>query len=412
MNFNNNRLIHAVRRVRRPTQSQMRSYAIVFKLVLVGVLAFGTNPVRADSVRISQIDARSLLPTQQVRAYVSVLDAQGEPLRGLNADNFRVLESADGEQFEETDLIDVTRLDQSAEGIDFLLLIDNSGSMYQQRRDENGRPYKRIDHAREAVRSFVTDMPATNDRVALVSYNTKYVRHVDFTGDRTAVLAGLTQMRQPFDYDHFSEIYAALVRAIHDVGASGGRKVIVILSDGENRSYYAHLHQEHPDYGSRIYTPDEPLDLARREGLSIYTVNYGTSRYQRDKMLQQISLDTGGAVFDARNADELKNIYRTIARQVSGEYRLTARATMIPADRRFMRIEYNAANTGTDTVQATRRYFTGTVLGMPLRELTPLLILPLLLALLLLALLSRWKFEQKEHAPQLEVLNAGAAGSV
>ncbi|MCB1309888.1 MAG: hypothetical protein KDK30_16985, partial [Leptospiraceae bacterium] len=81
MNFKINRLIHAVRRVRRPTLTKYRSNAIASKLLLVGVLVFGAQPAQADSVRISQIDARPLLPAQQVRAYVSVLDAQGEPVR-------------------------------------------------------------------------------------------------------------------------------------------------------------------------------------------------------------------------------------------------------------------------------------------------------------------------------------------
>jgi Ca-activated chloride channel family protein len=140
--------------------------ALAATLLVIGVTnAFGYN------VRLSQIDPSRLLLTQNVRLYVSVTDDRGLPVEGLGAEAFRIFESPDGQDFQRIEgLSEFKPGAASAEGITFLLLIDNSGSMYDttagRATEDVGR--MRITHAKNAVRTFLGSMTQPKDTVGLV----------------------------------------------------------------------------------------------------------------------------------------------------------------------------------------------------------------------------------------------------
>ncbi|MBA7687492.1 hypothetical protein ES703_95955 [subsurface metagenome] len=79
-----------------------------------------------------------------------------------------------------------------------------------------------------------------------------------------------------------------------------------------------------------------------------------------------------------------------------------------PHERKYVKVTHKR---GPDTISATRFYFSGTVFGIPLRQFTPLLIIPLALALLLLWVISRLKFEKKKGPASLEVLHSDIGSS-
>ena len=86
---------------------------------------------------------------------------------------------------------------------------------------------------------------------------------------------------------------------------------------------------------------------------------------------------------------------------MAGEYLLTYRATLIPAEKKYVRATITAP---AGEVSVTRFYFASTVFGLPLSRLTLLLVIPFVLALLLLWGLTLLKLERKEGPARLEVL--------
>lgn len=371
--------------------------------------------LRAEAVRISQIDAGTLLFDQDVRAYVSVTDETGRPVRGLTRRNFRLYESKDGAEYLPVQITDFDHRTNYEDGIRFLLLIDNSGSMYRRHRDSNGLLRRRIESAREAVRDFLGRIDPERDRVALVSYNTFYTRHADFTADWDRLHGALEQgIVPPSGVDGYTELYASLHHAVEDLEKIGGRRVIIVLSDGENRPLHSLTNQAHPRYGTKVWQHTEPLEAAERAGISVFTINYGTGRFQKDRRLAEISRSTGGAVFDAGNSEELAGVYASIAGQIRNEYLLTYRASMLPADKRLLKVSYGRQTSVADApaAEAERLYYAGTVFGLPLESLTPLLLLPLLLALLAFFLLPRLNFEHDPGPAGLYVLDPGGARNV
>ena len=334
---------------------------------------------------------------------MSVTDAAGDPLEGLTADRFRVLESADGLRFREVPR--VVRFRPGAnrtDGIHFLLLIDNSGSMYDalDGQSTEQEELRRITQAREAVRTFLDSINNPRDTVALASFNTDYALHSGPTS-RTARIGELMEaIERPSREQAYTELYASLTLATEDLSASRGRRVLVVLSDGENYPFAEHEGRPSPRFGDRVTPYTEPIELAQREGISIFAINFGLSK---DPRLEAIAVETGGAVFDAADREQLADVYARIRERVRQEYRIGYRPIMDPAERKHVRVEVRGDG---EVLESTRFYFAPTVFGLPARRLSPLLILPFLLALALWWLLTRLKLERPALRPSLEVLRS------
>jgi Ca-activated chloride channel family protein len=358
------------------------------------------------NIRLSQIDASRLLLAQRVRLYVSVTDDRGQPLDSLRAEDFSVFESPDGERFTRIPRLEQFRPQAGiAEGVNFLLVLDNSGSMYD---TLAGNPTEdpermRITHARDAVRSFLSSMTDPKDTVGLVSYNTFYTLQAVPSRDRAQVGAALDTIRRPERAEAYTELYYSLTRAVREFEGLGGRKAVVILSDGENYPYAVHSGQPHPELGQRIVDYTEPIQACQEEAISVYAINFGAVK---DPNLESIAIETGGTVFDARDRRELESVYRTIHEQVAGEYLLAYRATMAPAERKYVRVVVQpTGETGAGAeLSATRFYFASTVFGLPLPALSLLLLIPLAAAALLLWLLTTLRLERRKGPAALEVL--------
>jgi Ca-activated chloride channel family protein len=373
--------------------------AILIPLALASLALAVT--ASAVNVSLSQIDASRMLLTQNVDLYVSVTGEDGRPTPGLGREQFRVYESVDGKSFGQARGIAGFQSQAGAEeGITFVLLIDNSGSMYDAL---DGRATKeparmRITQAKEAVRRFLRSMTSPRDRVGLASYNTFY-QPLSRPGQDRERIAGLLEGIQRPDPDQaYTELYASLTLATREFAGTAGRKAIIVLSDGENYPYAQHAGKPHPIFKAKIFGYAEPIRRCQEDGVTVYAINFGR---EKDRNLQAIALETGGQVFDATDREELAGVYRRIHEQVAGEYRLTYRATMEPAEKKYVRVE---VQTRGGPASATRFYFASTVFGLPLPALGWPLLLPFVLACLLGWLLTLLKLESRKGPARLQVL--------
>jgi Ca-activated chloride channel family protein len=373
------------------------------KIGLCILSALLAGPLFGINASLAQIDASRLLLTQNVDAYVSVTDDRGQPVSGLQKDAFKVSESPDGVHFTEIKEITAFKPDAGESGgITFLLLIDNSGSMYD---TLDGKPTKdsslmRITYAKEAVRSFLSSMTNPADAVGLVTFNTFYKKLSAPIKDRQKISKLLDEIGRPTPDEAYTEMYASLDFAAREFAGAKGRKAIIVLSDGENYPYAKYAGKEHPVFKSRIFDYTEPILACQQEAVSVYGINYGRGTV-KDKHLDAIAVETGGKTFDARNSEELSGVYQSIHDQVAHEYLLTYRATTSPSEKKFVRV--NVGGPGTRNT-ATRFYFSSTVFGLPMKSLSPLLAIPFILALVLLYLLTLIKLEVRRRPASLEVI--------
>ncbi len=368
-----------------------RILLLFFLILLPGSLTF------SDALRISQIDNFSLLINQRVKLYISVTDKSGTPVQNLNKENFTVFESTEEGAQKKRDIISVKHGVNINQGINLLLILDNSGSMYW---DETGRikdsqdeSIWRITFAKNAISSLLKEIKNPLDRVGLVSFNVKMGSKIKPTNDKVAIERALTQIERPSEQEAYTELYETLYWSIDDLRFAKGRKIIIVLSDGVDFPL-----EENPHFPTR-FGVEGAVELAQKEGISIFTI--GLSKKADIKSLSYIAGETGGAHFSVYNPGELERLYNLIRDQILNEYLLIYSASMDPATQKYVKAVYKK---GDKKAVSERVYFSGTIFGFPWKRINYLFFLFIPASALLLWLLSLMKFEQRREDPSLSVL--------
>ena len=250
-----------------------------YLFALLAAFLFFPGNAPALNISLAQIDASGLLVTQKVQVYVSVTDDRGLPVEGLEPEAFKIAESPDGVNFETIQGISAFTPNAGAvAGITFLLLIDNSGSMYDTLDGKATTDPRdmRITHAKEAVRTLLSGMTNPNDRVGLGYFNTSWHLLSRPTADRDGIDALLDGIQRPTPGPG---LHGTVCKP--DPGRAGVRRHQ--RPQGDHRplgrgelSVFEHAGKPHPVFGSPLFTFREPITANQEEGNTIYAVNFGT----------------------------------------------------------------------------------------------------------------------------------------
>ena len=376
-----------------------RPLVLIAGLLLTGLLV--PQGAAAQSARIGQIDSGDLLTRQQVDLYVSVTGRNGRPLDSLTADDFTVFESNDGQAYSELEILDFAPRVAEDEGVTFYLLVDNSGSMYDTLAGTPTDDFAetRMAAATAAIRSFLGQFDNPNDRVGLATFNTNYTVLSPPTESVRAITSLLDEISEPTRQEAYTELYRATAFAALDLEEETGRTVLIVLSDGENFPYAVHSGEPHPEFGDQPFPLNETVETLQRQGASAYAINFAT---RGDQDFLRIANENGGLVFDAADQEGLQQVYTEIRERTLTEYRITYRASMSPAEQRYVRVRVGTR----PAARATRQYYAGTLFGLPDGQIGFGLLLPFGISLLLAALLMLLRFRNNRTGASVEVLNA------
>jgi VWFA-related protein len=249
------------------------------------------SPVHAQagevvSLKISQFDL-STFPV--VKAYVSALDAEGRPARGLTKNDLSILENNDPV------IIDTMRqagAQGQQEPFSLAIVVDRSKSMAGEK----------ITKAKEAVRQFLSLMEQ-GDRAALITFGDKVERRAALTDD-TAALKQAMDLVEP---DGHTALFDAVAAGVDAVQGIPGRRAVIVLTDGiANRG---------------ALDIDQAIAAAVKGYVSVYVIGLG--RDVRTERLERIAEETGAFYFFTPAPDGLTQIYDTISRRIRGEYIVT-----------------------------------------------------------------------------------------
>jgi Ca-activated chloride channel family protein len=390
----------------------MKKTITIFAGVLLLVLAAGLS--FADSIVVSQVDNSQLLAGQIIRVYVSVTDKNGVSIPGLqnrlpdHQFQFRVFEDPLGSKTEtERPIIDILSGANTNDGINILFLVDNSGSMYTNMagQETNNAATWRMTFTKQAINNLLPNIKNPADRLALLSFNVKADTDIPLTDDKATIQKALTEIQRPSGNARYTELYESLYYAVTKMSHIPGRKVIILLSDGENFPYTPPKGQAHPQFAVR-HGLSGAIDLAQREGISVFTLGIGNGAFQNT--LREISNQTGGVSYQVQDLAQLKELYSAIQKRVLSEYLITYFAGMEPAERKTVKVKLTRSN---DTPPGSRPYYSATLFGKPQDPLAFWIFAFLLLALLLLFLLWLLKVENRKQAASLEVLSVGGKKS-
>lgn len=245
------------------------------------------------------------------RINVSVTDARGRAVNGLTAQDFTLYENGAERP--------ITKLENSSEPFNLVLLLDVSGSVES-----------RIDFIRKAARDFL-QVASPQDNISIISFRDDIQIISDFTPDRRKL------------YDSLNDIEAGGSTALYDAlgyalavqlkPLRGSRTAVVIMSDGDdNRSFlpFGRILPLAYEAGALIYPLYMPSGLLPADGVTRpeltadpMRARYLTLTTRAEKEGRELARLSGGVYYPITQLSELQAAYEDVTAQLRTAYTLT-----------------------------------------------------------------------------------------
>ena len=235
---------------------------------------------------------------------VSVLDAQGRAITDLKLTDFEL--AIDGQRAE------ISEISRSETPVRLALLFDNSSSVTTAREFEK----------KAAVRFFKRVIRPEKDLAALYSVSTGTRLEQPLTKNVSQLVQAIESFPQPAGA---TALLDAIIKAAQYLQASDGRRVIVIVSDGEDTISDA--------------TFEETVRVVQANNCQIYVVktkdfenfkqtgqrggNANIRVLAAERRMQELALQTGGAVYSPIDEKELDQAFNQISAELSQAYVLS-----------------------------------------------------------------------------------------
>jgi DNA-binding beta-propeller fold protein YncE/Mg-chelatase subunit ChlD len=217
--------------------------------------------------------------------YVTVLDADGYPIYGLQENNF--LLRFGGGVVQKVDLRYNAVRDSR---LRILFLVDKSLSMEKYKEDVN-----------VYLRQFISSV-ADEDEMAVVGFNSESWIASSFTGSRLQTLDAVLEDR----YGEEKRFDKAFRMSIDILNKEFYKKAVVVVTDG----FF-------DDDSFLTYSFESCMKYAANNHIPVYFLSFGGRENQR---LDYFAKNTGGRFYDVLHSNEYPFLYNTIKRYRSPEY--------------------------------------------------------------------------------------------
>lgn len=291
----------------------MRKLPILFLAALLAAVL-----VAQDTVIRVQVQLVTILAT--------VKNTRGGLVGSLNKEDFTILD--EGRQ-QEIRLFDR----QAGMPLSVALLVDSSGSTAKDLRFE-------LDSASRFLRAVIR----TEDRACIFSFNESVSQVGDFTSDLDRLDRSIKSIRS----EGGTSLYDAIFLASEQLRRRPGRRVIVLVTDGDDTTsvvgYQQALHAAQ-DSDSVIY------------GLIVVPIAGSAGRdIAGEHALITLSNDTGGRAFQPHAATDLDPVFRDLAEELRTQYVLGFYAQPLQGSKPYRRIEVKTVDPAF-AVQARKGYY-------------------------------------------------------
>ena len=252
-------------------------------------------PIERQEPRLPQAPPLRV-ETRLVNIALNVTDEHGAPVAGLTADDFVVSEDGKPQKitfFEK----------ESATPLEIVLAVDTSESTFAESKLE-----------RDAARSFVKSLVRDQDSVSLLSFADDVTEVVPFTSDARRIDAGFGRLQRGEATALYDAVYLASQRLEEAPAKPGARKVIVLITDGENTVH-------HGSYSAA-------LEEAERAGAMVYSlivipVEADAGRNTGgEHALIQMARDTGGKFYEMYKKKDVAEAFEHVSDDLRTQYTL------------------------------------------------------------------------------------------
>ena len=254
-------------------------------------------------------------------------DRKGQPVRGLQADDFQIFENRQAQKIDY--FSDLGR--GSPIPLTIALLIDTSGSVKS-----------KLHYEIATASEFFTEVLRPNKDLALIIQFDSEVNLVqDFTQNQDDLLSALNSLKAGNSTALYDAIYLA---AQEKLRGETGRKVMVIITDGADTS-------------SRI-RKEEAIKTAQKSDVLIYGIGVQSEDYRTDfDVLKKFANETGGMFFSPRaSVSEIQAAFRAISEELKGQYSLAYTSGNKKKDGSFRTIEIRCKVDGV-RIRARKGYY-------------------------------------------------------
>lgn len=243
---------------------------------------------------------------------VAVTDRQGDPIAGLTADDFEIVEEGKPQTIKFFSA-GVTE-GESDLPLHLGFLLDTSGSMERDIRE-----------VRTAVIKFLNSMDRAVD-ITLVDFDTE-VRVARYGQSDFARLIERIRNRAPGGW---TALYDAMGTYLQGASEQLGQKVLIMYTDGG-------------DTRSTLLLSDL-IDILRASDVTIYALGYlehqsSSARHEQRMLLQRFTEMTGGQAFFPSSLKEVDKFYDAIHKEVTARYSLGYTSTDTRNDGKWRQVK-------------------------------------------------------------------------
>lgn len=263
--------------------------SITLRRALLSVLVLAVCVLAPSELRGCRLQADGTAATPQftssvnlVEVYASVVDAKGQPVRGLTIDEFEIQEDGQPQT--------ITAFAAGDFPLTAALALDRSFSMA-------GKPLTIV---KGAARAFLGALRPADESV-LIAIGSQVTVLGDTNTPRAEQLAAVDALTAWGT----TALHDAIMASIETVDGARGRRALVILSDGDDRYSEA--------------SAADAVGRARRSNVMVYPIALGRTR---PALFAELATLTGGRSFHARDLEGLEETLTTVAAQLREQYLL------------------------------------------------------------------------------------------
>lgn len=288
---------------------------------------------------------------------VSVTDANGQPVLGLTANQFRIEEDGRSQQIAQLG-------DPEQVPLDIALLIDVSASVEA-----------RFDFERKAAADFLRQVLKPGDRATIFAIDEK-PRFVQALAAADVAARKLMTLTAGRGFTAFFDSILAAEKYLDQNSSQGRRRVIVVISDGDDTARILNVSVAQSRKGDMNLIGvnaqialmqkaqlDTQLEIQRGE-VTFYSINpsghtmhLNPRSARSQKGMERMAAATGGAAFLPASDLELPAIFQRIASEIRSQYLLQYYSDNKSGGAAFRRIKVTAPARPELRLRAREGYF-------------------------------------------------------
>lgn len=296
------------------------------------VLAIVIAALAAPSAALPQFTLK--VGVDLVNVLFTVTDRKGRLVSDLTRTDFAIEE--DGRK---QDIVHFATVNETA--LTIAMLIDISPSVRAV-----------FDEEKETAIGFLSTVLRPNDLAAVIAFEKSVTLVSDFTDRRSTLEKAIRQLEPGPERDGGTSLYDAIYLAAREqLAAEAGRKVIILISDGEDTTSKVKFF--------------EALLAAHRSDIVIYSISntaashhHGQRRfgYGDPDTLKKFSEETGGGYYFLDRRNSFQTIFEQIANELRAQYSLSYYSTNTQKDGKFRKIRIIPRD-ATYSVRARKGYY-------------------------------------------------------